>query len=882
MVAYFSKATPIHKRDWGQTKLEFECLYTAVTHYLYNCNFHVFTDCKSLLNWQTIFSKNNPTMIRKLQELSTLRFTIRHISGKENAVADFLSRYPHRKTFINRETQTDSDVLVNTVISSTPDCNLYTPLINQHNTTSAPSLIPATLKLKEFPLPDQVLNSNSQEGTVFHTLKMESKDDSSLIPEIPTLDKATLSLEYQESTSSPQINEVVNTASTDSPHQSFCICSIPEKTIDHQTHKISEDHTPSSSDIINAVQQNNITFPDRNTIRSEQKKDPIISEVISWVQSGERPKIQVNRAPAALSSLWKQFNLLSFEDEILLRKWVDIKDPNTSRSLIIVPDSITEQIMQTFHKSLLNCHPGVEKTLHQCRQFFYWPKMKEDFSDYITACTTCQETKQPHRFLRAPLKHLIFHHFNDCIVADHIVPETEGRTPRGFRYILSITDCFSNYLVAVPVKSQTSQENIKAIFRNWVLTFGTPKELIVDNHPGFTSEFFTKVFEAFDCKKTHGTAYKSRSTGRAENSNKRLNQALRAIIPKGKERDWDVYLSYATFALNCLNNSRTGFSANRMVFGTELNTPLSVLIEDSDSFKPTEVDKRSQEAYKLRNTMKTVIRKVRENSNNHFMYAKNFHDRNVMGPFFKMHDLCYILIECPSHKFGSRWRGPFLITDVINDHLYKVQLAPGKEKITNISKMKHYEKNKYSVEPITNQSTPSTNITSAANNTPPNNTSVPDFITIHGRIQTNQPLSLIDKKLPPSDCPTRPTSTPHSIIHNSTYNPIDPQASSSLPASGTSQSSPSAYTLKAGDIDDNPVTPNIHHSQVSDNSSNTPITPGPAASPINNSSTLTSSTPLPLPDETPLPPQEPRPHRSRRSPLRYLGYILGITSRRAR
>ena len=95
-----------------------------------------------------------------------------------------------------------------------------------------------------------------------------------------------------------------------------------------------------------------------------------------------------------------------------------------------------------------------------------------------------------HHSLRAPLKQLIFHHFNDCITVDHIVPEQEGRTPHNFRYILSITDCFSNYLVAVPIKSPTSKENIKAIFRNWVLTFGMPKEPIVDNHHGFTSEFF--------------------------------------------------------------------------------------------------------------------------------------------------------------------------------------------------------------------------------------------------------------------------------------------------------------------------------------------------------------------------------------------------------
>ena len=36
-----------------------------------------------------------------------------------------------------------------------------------------------------------------------------------------------------------------------------------------------------------------------------------------------------------------------------------------------------------------------------------------------------------------------------------------------------------------------------------------------------------------------------------------------------------------------------------------------------------------------------------------------------------------------------------MVNKVINDHLYVVQLAPGVEKVVNISKMKHFQRNKY-------------------------------------------------------------------------------------------------------------------------------------------------------------------------------------------
>ena len=96
-VAFFSKAVPPHKRQWGQTKLEFETMVAALLHwkrFLVSTTFKVITDCKSLLNLERIFSKTDPLMVRRFQALASFRFTIEHISGEKNHVADFLSRYP--------------------------------------------------------------------------------------------------------------------------------------------------------------------------------------------------------------------------------------------------------------------------------------------------------------------------------------------------------------------------------------------------------------------------------------------------------------------------------------------------------------------------------------------------------------------------------------------------------------------------------------------------------------------------------------------------------------------------------------------------------------------------------------------------------------------
>lgn len=263
-----------------------------------------------------------------------------------------------------------------------------------------------------------------------------------------------------------------------------------------------------------------------------------------------------------------------------MRKWICPKSPEETRDLIIIPESMVETIMSLHHSSIFSTHPGVANCVNNCLRTTYWPGMKKDIKMYIEACENCGQNKHPQAYLKSGLKHIIFHKFNDAIVIDHIVPSSQLTTPRGFRYILTITDHWSGLLVAIPVKSQTAEENIKSIFRSWVLVHGMPRELICDNHPGFSAKFFEAVLKAFQCKVTHGTSYKARSTGKAEASNKRLNGALRSSLPLGKENHWDVYLPYATFALNSLRNRHTGYSPNRCAYGRELNTPLNVMLED--------------------------------------------------------------------------------------------------------------------------------------------------------------------------------------------------------------------------------------------------------------------------------------------------------------
>ena len=109
-VAYFSKRVPNHKRKWSQHKLEFECLVESLLHfslYLKGTKFLVKTDCLSLLSLETMFLKDNATMIRRLNKIAEFSFDIQHIEGVANDTVDFLSRYLYKRRTQDISTQTE-------------------------------------------------------------------------------------------------------------------------------------------------------------------------------------------------------------------------------------------------------------------------------------------------------------------------------------------------------------------------------------------------------------------------------------------------------------------------------------------------------------------------------------------------------------------------------------------------------------------------------------------------------------------------------------------------------------------------------------------------------------------------------------------------------
>eukprot|EP00116_Pleurobrachia_bachei_P000733 sb/3460995/ len=654
IVAFWSMAVPKYKRRRSQSRLEFEAMVQALRHwraYLLNTSFVVKTDCKGLLSAQdTLFSRSDPALVRRCQELACYDFEIVHIEGKSNKLADFLSRFPFRRKTVEVSTQTQEE--------------------------SGPQLEKtcATAERSSEQTPGDVRRVISDQVDCSETVPQQESG------QVDGLEDADMFLHqlFTDTTADKVTSREVTQGEME------CICDL------QQIHVRS--NYPDNSTPVNRIQVSEAAEEvNLETWKQAQEACDILQVVRQWVTSGDRGEIQVNRTPRALYSFWKQFNLLRLVDGVLQRKWYDTKQED-SRWLVVIPESHYQSVVERFHNEITK-HAGELITLQSCRKFYYWPSMQEEVSLVVSSCTTCAANKPPKQYSRAPMARVMYHQFNDALIIDHIVPGSGKTTVRGNNAILTLTDAWSNYLVAIPVTSQTSLQNTESILQHWAYRFGYPREIICDNHGGFRGAQFKLFFERLGCKVTYGTPYKAASTAKAEKSNRRVNQALRAVLRAENVCDWDLHLPEVCFALNSLNNRRTGFSANKMVFGREANIPETLLLTKQwGDLDQTHVNSDRinipNTVYEKHRELQRITRRVRQNMETDIRHAKTQYDKHIMDPSFEVGDSVFQLINCPTHKFGPRWTGPFQIRKVLSPQLYVISQPGDKEKIVNISKLK--------------------------------------------------------------------------------------------------------------------------------------------------------------------------------------------------
>lgn len=357
-------------------------------------------------------------------------------------------------------------------------------------------------------------------------------------------------------------------------------------------------------------------------------------------------------------------------------------------AIIKTPTKITNEeervkILDKYHcDELYGAHSGQKKMREKICQNFYWKNMTRDIKNKIKNCQKCRLAK-PTRINReclektnTPQKPF------DLVQIDTVGPLQQSQN--GFKYAVTMQCELTKYLVIIPTMGKTAAEIARAIFENWILIFGPMKAIKTDRGKEYENELIRELCILLKIQHVTSTAYHHQTVGMIERCHRTMNEYLRIYL-EGMLDEWDLYAKYFTFAYNINKHSSTNgvYSPYELVFAKNVAMPHEILNGDIEPNYDTENYVKEAKLILQRahaqaiETIEKLKRKAKEN-----------YDKHSKPIDIKMGDNIKIVAE-PYNKFNNKYKGPYRVVSV-NDPNVTVELENKKNYIIHKDRIRKY------------------------------------------------------------------------------------------------------------------------------------------------------------------------------------------------
>ena len=358
--------------------------------------------------------------------------------------------------------------------------------------------------------------------------------------------------------------------------------------------------------------------------------------------------------------------------------------------LIVPSDSeLRTRILAECHDSMTGCHFGRDKTLDAVKLRFSWDGMSTDVDRYVASCDACQRNKPGQLLTPGPLMPLPLPD-RPCQAWTTDAVTGLPMTKRGHDAIQVYVErlCKLKHFVASK-KSDGAVELASCFVKTVVRAHGVPETIVSDRDPRFTAHFYAELTKLLGVTLAMSTARHPQSDGQSEREIKTLITALRAFCNENQD-DWDDYLDMVELGFNSTTQSSTQRSPFEQLYGMKPRLPIDVALAPIAPKNPAAVDRaeRMQAALEFARThlLDAQQRQVRNA------------DRHRRPAAFAVGDAALLSTEGlqlrnGSNKLCSRFIGPFEVIEVVNANAYKLKLPPQLQALHptfNIDKLKPY------------------------------------------------------------------------------------------------------------------------------------------------------------------------------------------------
>lgn len=323
---------------------------------------------------------------------------------------------------------------------------------------------------------------------------------------------------------------------------------------------------------------------------------------------------------------------------------------------------------------LLGGHCGKSRMYSKLCTHYYWKGMSKDVARMVKECPTCQltktttHTKEKLTSTKTPQKPF------DIIIMDTIGPLSKSNN--GNKYAVTLMCDLTKHVTNLPIPNKEAKTVAKAVFENFILTFGIVKNIRTDLGTEYKNQVFKEMSQLLEYDHDYSTAYHHQTVGTIERNHRVLNSYLRAYILDSRD-DWDQYAKYFEFCYNTTPNTALNLNCSpfELVFGRECNLP----IHKFNTIEPTYyIDNYVQELkYRLQKTNEIahdILTKYKSKMKT--KYDKNFKELNV-----KVGDGVKVRNDA-GEKLEPVYKGPFEVIEVLENNI-KIKDEHEKESIVH-------------------------------------------------------------------------------------------------------------------------------------------------------------------------------------------------------
>ena len=357
------------------------------------------------------------------------------------------------------------------------------------------------------------------------------------------------------------------------------------------------------------------------------------------------------------------------KDGLICRQYTEA-NTSLTHTQVVVPTSLKNTILQEVHNQL--GHFRVRKTFDHVKTRFYWLGYEQDVECWVKQCDQCQRRNPPHATPVAPLGTIQASYPFEKISWDIMGPLPTSS--QGNKYILVVTDLFTKWVEAFPLKDTTTNTLATILLNEIVCRYGVPTSLHSDQGANLCSSVIHSLCQMLGITNTRTSAYHPQGNGQVERFNRTVEAMLSKMVNEN-QHDWDSQLPKALFAYRTAVHEVTKFSPFHLTFARSPQLPIDVILGRLQHSKISSCPQFVQAAHHQMKASYTTAREC--------LKAQHARQQRTHGLSEEFHIGDRVWLYTPvvpkghTKKFTSFWKGPYTILDKPGPVNYKIQLIGG-------------------------------------------------------------------------------------------------------------------------------------------------------------------------------------------------------------